>query len=283
MLSAVEHFGLEHYGQDAIDERLDLDALARLRELVVPGGLLVPTVPFAEQATVDDFQRVYDEAGLRELLGGWDVLTSLRLGRIDRMTWQLGEPSRERHGVALVTARRADRHDRQDPTAGTQPGRRWGRLRLSAYHPVSPEPGMRMRHRRGSPSCSLPGGAHWGVTPGIAGIGRMCQPLAVRCYGARSEPELIDEALGGRLVVAPAQDLRAVADAPVGGVVEGHLDDELGPQRHPFQVAALRPARRVAAAALAGLVGRSSSTSSFLRLAVKPLEWPTSRSRPSGS
>ena len=65
------------------------------------------TVPFAEQATVDDFQRVYDEAGLRELLRGWDVQTSLRVGRIDRLTWRLGEPSRERHGVALVSARPA--------------------------------------------------------------------------------------------------------------------------------------------------------------------------------
>jgi hypothetical protein len=104
VLSAVEHFGLEHYGLDAVDERLDLAALARLRELVAPGGMLVLTVPFAERGTVDDFQRVYDEAGLRELLVGWDVRTSLRAGRVDRLTWQLGEPSRERHGVALVTA-----------------------------------------------------------------------------------------------------------------------------------------------------------------------------------
>jgi hypothetical protein len=104
VLSAVEHFGLGHYGLEAIDRRLDVAALARVRELVVPGGLLVLTVPFAERASVDDFQRVYDEAGLRELLAGWTVRTSLRFGRVDRLTWQLGEPSRERHGVALVTA-----------------------------------------------------------------------------------------------------------------------------------------------------------------------------------
>ncbi|MDP8968242.1 MAG: DUF268 domain-containing protein, partial [Actinomycetota bacterium] len=103
-LSAVEHFGLEHYGLDAVDERLDLAALARLRELVAPAGLLVLTVPFGEHAAVDDFQRVYDEAGLRELLAGWDVRTSLRVGRTDRLTWELGKPSRERHGVALVAA-----------------------------------------------------------------------------------------------------------------------------------------------------------------------------------
>ncbi len=105
-LSAVEHFGLEHYAGAATpaEPRADLDALARLRGLLAPGGLLVLTVPFGEQASVDAFQRVYDEAGLAQLLAGWEVRTSLRAGRIDRLTWQLGAPSRERHGVALVTA-----------------------------------------------------------------------------------------------------------------------------------------------------------------------------------
>lgn len=47
-----------------------------------------------------------------------------------------------------------------------------------------------------------------------------------------------------------------MADAPVGDVVVGDLDDELGAQRDPLQVAAGGPARRVAAAALTGLVRR---------------------------
>jgi hypothetical protein len=122
VLSAVEHFGLGHYdsapslamniarprddGDSAADERLDLAALRRLRELVRPGGLLVLTVPFAAHPSVDDFQRVYDEEGLAALLRGWAIETSLRVGRVDRLTWELGVPSRERHGVALVTARR---------------------------------------------------------------------------------------------------------------------------------------------------------------------------------
>jgi len=108
VLSAVEHFGLEHYGLDWSDTRADLAALTRLRELVAPGGLLVLTVPFGETAAIDDFQRVYDEAGLRELLRGWEIRGSQRCGRIDRLTWQLGAPSRERHGVALITATRPD-------------------------------------------------------------------------------------------------------------------------------------------------------------------------------
>ena len=121
-LSAVEHFGLEHYGLNARDERLDLAALTRMRELVAPGGLLVLTVPFDdEHPSVDDFQRVYDEAGLSELLRGWDVQRSLRAGRIDRLTWQLGAPSRERHGVALVSARRPGP---SAPAEQTPPARR---------------------------------------------------------------------------------------------------------------------------------------------------------------
>jgi hypothetical protein len=105
VLSAVEHFGLEHYAVGGTDaERLDLAAMRTLRERVRPAGLLVLTVPFAEQPSVDDFQRVYDEDGLAQLLRGWKVVTSLRAGRVDRLTWELGARSREGHGVALVTA-----------------------------------------------------------------------------------------------------------------------------------------------------------------------------------
>ena len=105
-LSAVEHFGLEHYGTERTDERLDLAATRRLRELVRPAGLLVLTVPFGAPS-VDAFQRVYDEAGLAELLAGWEVVASRRVGRTDRTTWQADAASApEHHGVALVSARR---------------------------------------------------------------------------------------------------------------------------------------------------------------------------------
>ena len=88
----------------------------------------------------------------------------------------------------------------------------------------------------------------------------------------------------GCLVLAPALHLRAVADAPVGDVVERDLDDQLGPQRHPLEVAALAPAARFAAAALAGLVRAAGvSTSARFSLAVKPDECPTTRSSPSSS
>jgi len=103
-LSAVEHFGLGHYaGASPGDDR---DALVRLRTLVRPGGTLVLTVPFASQARVEDFERVYDRAGLEALLAGWEVTDRRAAWRVDRVTWVSGtleNPLAER-GVALVTA-----------------------------------------------------------------------------------------------------------------------------------------------------------------------------------
>src|SRR5688572_17761373 len=72
---------------------------------------------------------------------------------------------------------------------------------------------------------------------------------------AMSAVELVDRAGAGRLVVAPALHLGAVADAAVGDVVEGDLDDELGAQGDPLELVVGAPARRVGAAALAAGVG----------------------------
>ncbi len=112
-LSAVEHFGLQHYGLTAVDARLDLDALAWLRELGAPGGRLVLTVPFGEQATVDDFQRVYDEAGLASFCAA---------GR--RSAHRFSRPSRERVGpprAAMPSALRRSVTSIVADGAGEQP------------------------------------------------------------------------------------------------------------------------------------------------------------------
>jgi len=104
-LSAVEHFGLGHYeaGPPSQDDRA---ALARLRDVVRPGGRLLLTVPLGAQASVDHFQRVYDLAGLESLLAGWCVEQRLAAWQVERTQWRLGaceEPCGGR-GVALVSA-----------------------------------------------------------------------------------------------------------------------------------------------------------------------------------
>ncbi|MBA2348906.1 MAG: DUF268 domain-containing protein [Solirubrobacterales bacterium] len=109
-LSAVEHFGLGHYagGEGAVGDRA---AVARLLELVEPGGRLLLTVPFAAEASVDDFQRVYDLPGLHTLLTGWQVEERAAAWRTERTRWELGrcEEPRSPRGVALVAARAASR------------------------------------------------------------------------------------------------------------------------------------------------------------------------------
>jgi SAM-dependent methyltransferase len=107
-LSAIEHFGLSHYTGETGDERADLDAVRRMHELLRPGGRLVLTVPIGEPS-VDNFQRVYDLAGVRELVEGWEVEDLSVVRQVDQVTWERAEADDgdRRRGVALVTARRA--------------------------------------------------------------------------------------------------------------------------------------------------------------------------------
>ncbi|HEX6391474.1 MAG TPA: hypothetical protein VFZ89_18565 [Solirubrobacteraceae bacterium] len=99
-LSSVEHFGLQHYGQHESDAREDLAALAQLRGV---SDRLVLTVPFGPEAEIAGFERIYDEAGLGELLEGWDVEQRLVVERVDRTTWRACETPSGR-AVAMVTA-----------------------------------------------------------------------------------------------------------------------------------------------------------------------------------
>ena len=104
-LSAIEHFGLEHYGTQRGAERADKEALAHIRRLLRPGGLLVLTVPLGEPG-VDELQRTYDVAGVRDLIDGWKVENLVTARQTDRTTWQLSDPDAESaaRGVAMVRA-----------------------------------------------------------------------------------------------------------------------------------------------------------------------------------
>src|SRR5215218_858691 len=79
-----------------------------------------------------------------------------------------------------------------------------------------------------------------------------------RRIGAPMKPallaELRDEAVLGRFVLPPAQELGAVADAAARDVVEGHLADELGAEALPDELLLGLPAARLAGAPLVGAV-----------------------------
>src|SRR5262245_57000704 len=71
-----------------------------------------------------------------------------------------------------------------------------------------------------------------------------------------SAQQLIDPALLRRLVLAPARELGPGPDGVVRRVVELDLDDDLGAELDPLELAVSGPAGRVAHSSLAGLVRR---------------------------
>src|SRR5215211_8565478 len=109
-LSTIEHVGTAAYGQPASDERLDLRAMARIRELTRPAGVLVLTTAVG-RPSVTEQGRVYDRAGLDELLEGWDVGDLTLVQRRDAKTWvtvdqPIEELDPQAETVAMITATR---------------------------------------------------------------------------------------------------------------------------------------------------------------------------------
>jgi len=65
-ISVIEHIGLGHYGDPALNEG-DRAAAREIARVLRHGGRALITVPFG-RALTDDFKRVYDPLRLRELL-----------------------------------------------------------------------------------------------------------------------------------------------------------------------------------------------------------------------
>jgi SAM-dependent methyltransferase len=105
-ISTLEHVGLGWYGEERLAPEADRRAMERLRTLLVPGGLIVLTVPFG-RASVDAVQRTYDDEGLSALLEGLEVIEREVVSQRDDRTWELG-PSKHpsARAVAMVAARR---------------------------------------------------------------------------------------------------------------------------------------------------------------------------------
>jgi Methyltransferase domain len=107
-LSTIEHIGRAAYGQEATGQRLDLEAMKRMRELTRPDGVFVLTTAVG-QASVGEGRRVYDREGLDELLDGWEVADLTLVQRRDATNWvTINEPVEdlepEAETVAMITA-----------------------------------------------------------------------------------------------------------------------------------------------------------------------------------
>jgi hypothetical protein len=101
LISAIEHFGLGAYGEQADAAGADRQALERVRDLLSEDGLLVLTTPYGERS-VNDFERIYDDAALDELLDGWQILERRTIVRMDRRTWLPGGEGSA--GAVLIAA-----------------------------------------------------------------------------------------------------------------------------------------------------------------------------------
>jgi SAM-dependent methyltransferase len=107
-LSTIEHIGTAAYAQAASDQRLDLEAMKRIRELARPKGLLVLTTAVG-RAAVGERGRVYDREGLDELLAGWKVNDETLVQRRGATSWvtvdqPIAELDPEAETVAMITA-----------------------------------------------------------------------------------------------------------------------------------------------------------------------------------
>lgn len=107
-LSTIEHLGTGEYGVRTAEQRADLKAMQRMRDMTRPGGVLVLTTSVGP-ASIDEPHRVYDQQGLDELLADWKVEDVTLVQRRDATSWvtideRIADLAPDQETVAMVTA-----------------------------------------------------------------------------------------------------------------------------------------------------------------------------------
>ncbi len=73
--STIEHVGLAHrYGVSEERAQGDLEAMAVLRRLLKPSGMMLLTIPVGQDAVFAPLHRVYGRDRLPRLLNGWTIV-----------------------------------------------------------------------------------------------------------------------------------------------------------------------------------------------------------------
>ncbi len=109
LLSTIEHFGIGHYRNNPdADSTADIDAMAIVRQLTKPDGMLVLTTPYGP-AEVNDLERIYDLDQLGKLIAGWTVDEVMIGRRLDDTSWTVEshklEAPQGAGRVVMLTAR----------------------------------------------------------------------------------------------------------------------------------------------------------------------------------
>jgi SAM-dependent methyltransferase len=85
--SSIEHVGLSgRYGSDDNPDG-DIDAMALMRELLKPGGVMLLTIPVGRDTVIAPLHRVYGRERLSALLDGWIVENKAYWVKDDRNLW----------------------------------------------------------------------------------------------------------------------------------------------------------------------------------------------------
>ena len=90
--STVEHVGLAgRYGVTENSPDGDLEAMARLRELMKPGGMMLLTIPVGQDAIFSPLCRVYGDQRLPRLLDGYTIEKEAFWIKDNQNRWVLAE------------------------------------------------------------------------------------------------------------------------------------------------------------------------------------------------
>jgi len=93
---------IEHVGIIDGDRHGDLKAIKEMIRILAKGGVMLITVPYSKEKTVDSFQRVYDDREIKNLLKGFSIEKKFEFYKQDNKGyWMQTSPKNSHSGSDL--------------------------------------------------------------------------------------------------------------------------------------------------------------------------------------